>query len=241
VDSFVPQVVAAAGDPDVLLIGDFNAYGMEDPILYLTAADRQFRFENQIERFVRPNGMPHSYVFGGESGYLDHALASVAMSSQVAGAMEWHINADEPEVLDYNLDGKNAAAQSLYNAQPYRASDHDPVVVSLNLAPSYVDVTASVQIQRSGVVQGRFSSVGTATAWITNTSGADLAAPVHYVLQGLPANVTLANASGYVNGMPYITAAPSLAAGAQASVQLQFNNPGRVAINYTPKVYNGSF
>ncbi len=241
VDTFVPQVVAAAGDPDVLLIGDFNSHGFEDPILYMTAAERQFQFENQLERFVRPNGIPYSYVFGGESGYLDHALASLSMSGQVAGAMEWNINADEPEVLDYNLDGKNTAAQNLYNALPYRASDHDPVVISLNLAPAYVDVTASVQIQRSGVVQGRFSNVGTATAWITNTSGADLSASVQYVLQGLPKGVTLANATGTFNGMPYITAAPSLAAGAQATVQLQFNNPGHVAITYTPKVYNGSF
>ncbi|MGW8391240.1 ExeM/NucH family extracellular endonuclease [Pseudoduganella sp. HUAS MS19] len=240
-DSFVPQVVAAAGDEDVLLIGDFNAHGMEDPILYLAAQERQVRFENQLERFVRPNGIPHSYVFGAESGYLDQALASASLSQQVAGAVLWNINADEPEVLDYNLDGKNAAAQALYNAQPYRASDHDPVVVSLNLPASYTDVTAGVQIQRSGLVQGRFSTVGTATAWLTNTSGADMAAPVHYVLQGLPAGVTLANATGYVNGMPYLTAAPSLAAGAQATVQLQFNNPSRVAVNYTPKVYNGSF
>jgi predicted extracellular nuclease len=240
-DTFVPQVVAAAGDPDVLLIGDFNSHGMEDPILYITAAERQVRFENLLERFVRPNGIPHSYVFGGESGYLDHALASVSMSAQVAGAMEWNINADEPSVLDYNLDGKNSAAQALYNAQPYRASDHDPVVISLNLPPAYVDVTAGVQIQRSGLVQGRFSNVGTATAWLTNVSGADMGAQVQYVLQGLPAGVTLANASGYFNGMPYITAAQSLAAGAQATVQLQFNNPGHVAVNYTPKVFNGSF
>ena len=241
VDTFVPQVVAAAGDPDVLLIGDFNSHGFEDPIMYITSQDRQVRFENQLERFVRPNGIPHSYVFGGESGYLDHALASVSMSPQVAGAMEWNINADEPSVLDYNLDGKNAAAQALYNALPYRASDHDPVVISLNLPPAYVDVTSTVQIQRSGLVQGRFSNVGTATAWVTNTSGADLSASVQYVLQGLPAGVTLVNATGYFNGMPYITAAPSLAAGAQATVQLQFNNPGHVAVNYTPKVYNGSF
>ena len=114
-------------------------------------------------------------------------------------------------------------------------------MISLNLAPAYVDVTSQVQIQRSGVVQGRFSNIGTATAWITNNSGADMSASVQYVLQGLPAGVTVANATGYFNGMPYITAAPSLASGAQATVQLQFNNPGRVAINYTPKVYNGSF
>jgi len=240
-ETFVPQVVAAAGDADVLLIGDFNAHGMEDPILYLGSQDRLVRFDNQLERFVRPNGIPHSYVFSGESGYLDQALASASLSQQVVGATLWNINADEPEVLDYNLNGRNASAQALYNALPYRASDHDPVVVSLNLPASYVDVTSSVQIQRSGVVQGRFSSVGTATAWITNSSGAELAAPVQYVLQGLPAGVTLANATGYVNGMPYITAAPSLAAGAQATVQLQFNNPSRVAVNYTPKVYNGSF
>lgn len=241
VDTFVPQVVAAAGDPDVLLIGDFNSHGFEDPIMFVTAAERQFQFENQLERFVRPNGTPYSYVFGGESGYLDHALASMSMSGQVAGAVEWNINADEPEVLDYNLDGKNTAAQNLYNPLPYRASDHDPVVISLNLAPAYVDVTSSVQVQRSGVVQGRFSNVGTATAWITNISGADMSASVQYVLQGLPKGVTLNNATGYFNGLPYITAAPSLAAGAQATVQLQFNNPGHVAITYTPKVYNGSF
>ncbi|WP_035372816.1 ExeM/NucH family extracellular endonuclease [Pseudoduganella violaceinigra] len=240
-DSFVPQVVAAAGDSDVLLMGDFNANGMEDPIMFLAAEERQVRFDNQIERFVRPNGMPHSYVFAGESGYLDQALASTSLGPQVAGATLWNVNADEPEVLDYNLNGKNAAAQALYNALPYRASDHDPVVIGLNLAPSYVDVSAGMQIQRSGLVQGRFSNIGTATAWLTNASGADLTAEVQYVLQGLPAGVTLNNASGYFNGMPYITVASSMAAGAKLTVQLQFNNPGHVAVNYTPKVYNGSF
>ena len=35
--------------------------------------------------------------------------------------MEWHINADEPRVLDYNVEFKTPRQQdSLYNAEPYR-------------------------------------------------------------------------------------------------------------------------
>jgi len=237
VNSFVPQVVAAAGDPDVLLIGDFNSYGMEDPIQLLTANG----FENQLERFVRPHGMPHSYVFGGESGYLDHALASASLSAQVAGAMEWNVNADEPVVLDYNLNDKNAAAQNLYDALPFRASDHDPVLVSLALTPTFVDVTASVKVQGSAIVLNRTTNKFTSTIWLTNTSAGALGGPLHYLVDKLPAGVTLANASGSLNGVPYITVPGGLAAGAQASFQLQFNNPARVGITYTPTVYSGTF
>ncbi|UUZ50001.1 hypothetical protein LP420_07960 [Massilia sp. B-10] len=50
---------------------------------------------NELERFVRPLTQPYSYVFNGESGYLDHALASASLDPQVAGATEWHVNADE--------------------------------------------------------------------------------------------------------------------------------------------------
>jgi predicted extracellular nuclease len=65
---------------------------MEDPIAYLTATG----MVNELERFVRPRAMPYSYVFDGEAGYLDHALASASLRPQVAGVTEWHNNADEP-------------------------------------------------------------------------------------------------------------------------------------------------
>jgi predicted extracellular nuclease len=132
-DVFLPQVVSAANDPDVLVVGDMNAYGMEDPIRLLNAAG----YVNEIERFVRPHGIPYSYVFGSASGYLDHALASGSLSLQVAGVTEWHNNADEPEAIDYNIE---TTGQDPYSANPYRASDHDPVVVSLKLAPALTDV-----------------------------------------------------------------------------------------------------
>ncbi len=44
---------------------------------------------------------------------------------QVVKVAEWHINADEPEVLAYPEDFKSAAQQAAYYAPtPYRSSDH---------------------------------------------------------------------------------------------------------------------
>ena len=54
------------------------------------------------------------------------------MTEQVSGVAEWHINADEADATDYNLDfGRNALIFD--GSNPYRASDHDPIVVGLNL------------------------------------------------------------------------------------------------------------
>ena len=52
----------------------------------------------------------YSYVFDGQSGYLDHALASPSLAAQVNDVTEWHINADEPVALDYNLEFKTPSA-----------------------------------------------------------------------------------------------------------------------------------
>ncbi len=120
---FVATLQNTSGDADVLVIGDLNAYGKEDPVLDFT----EHGYVDQIARF---DNMGYSYVFDGESGYLDHALATPGLSNQIVGTAHWHINADEPAVIDYNTEFKS---QDLYAATPYRASDHDPVVLGLNL------------------------------------------------------------------------------------------------------------
>ena len=232
---FIPTVVAAAGDPDVLAVGDFNSYGHEDPIAYLTDNG----MVNELERFVRPNGMPYSYVFDGQSGYLDHALASSALNPQVAGAAEWHNNADEPDAIDYNL---GDTADDPYVNNPFRASDHDPVVVSLNLAPAYADVTASVKIVPGTLGYNRVTGKFSGNVTFTNTSGAALSGPLQYVLQGLPAGVTLDNKSGDVNGAPYVTLpGTTLAPGATVTVALTFTNPSKTGMTFTSKLYSGTF
>jgi len=231
---FIPAVVTASGDPDVLAVGDFNSYGHEDPINYLTGTG----MVNELERFVRPNGTPYSYVFDGMSGYLDHALASSTLDPQVVGVTEWHNNADEPEAIDYNI-GDTADDPYVNNA--FRASDHDPVVVSLNLAGASMDVTASVKIVQSGLVLSRGTSKSTGTVTFTNTSGATLTGPLQFRLDGLTGG-TLDNASGNQGGAPYITLPVSnLAAGASVTVTTTFSNPNKTTIVYKPVLISGTF
>lgn len=232
---FIPAVAANAGDPDVLAVGDFNAYGHEDPIAFLTDAG----MVNELERFIRPNGMPYSYVFDAQAGYLDHALATASLDAQVAGAAEWHNNADEPEVIDYNLDGKS---DDEYVNNAFRASDHDPVVVSLNLAPAFVDVSGSVSVAKSGLALNRSTGKYTGTVSFTNTSGAAINGPLQFRLDGLNAGVTLDNRSGTQGGAPYISLPnPSIAPGATVTVAVTFTNPSRALIAYTAKLFSGTF
>lgn len=128
--SFISTVQAAAGSDDVLVIGDLNAYAKEDPIDTLTGAG----LVDEVGRF---NAFGYSYVFDGAAGRLDHAISTPSLSAKVAGVGHWHINADEPSVIDYNTEFKQPACTTCgpdyYAASPYRASDHDPVLVGLNL------------------------------------------------------------------------------------------------------------
>lgn len=128
--AFIGQVRSAAGDDDVVVIGDLNSYGKEDPIAQLTQA-------GFIDQLAAREASPYSYVFDGETGYLDHALTSASLNRQLAGVGHWHINADEPSFIDYNLEFKQPACAAcepdLYSATPYRSSDHDPVIVGLQL------------------------------------------------------------------------------------------------------------
>ena len=45
------------------------------------------------------------------------------------GAGEWHINADEPDLVDYDTTFKPPSQEALYEPNAYRSSDHDPLVV----------------------------------------------------------------------------------------------------------------
>ena len=138
------------GSPDVLVIGDMNSYTFEDPIRVFTDAG----YENLARRF---GGLgAYSYVFDGQSGYLDHALASPSLAEKATGATDWHINADEPIVLDYNVEFKTPAQVDYFYAPgPYRSSDHDPVVVGLGLHPTFARVCELTQayVTKHGVAQ----------------------------------------------------------------------------------------
>jgi predicted extracellular nuclease len=109
-----------SGDTDVFIIGDLNSYAMEDPIIAIEGAG----YANLVKEFFGP--WAYSYIFDGQAGYLDHALSTPDAAWQVSGTTIWHINTDEPSVIDYNVEYKS---QDLYTPTPYRSSDHDPVIV----------------------------------------------------------------------------------------------------------------
>ena len=113
----------SSGDSDFLVIGDMNSHTKEDPIQ---------EFENAG---YANEARDYSYLHYGQWGSLDYILSSPGMAPQVTGGAVWHINADEPRVLDYNEEYKTENQKDiLYNADPYRSSDHDPVVVGLFIA-----------------------------------------------------------------------------------------------------------
>jgi predicted extracellular nuclease len=130
-----------SGSPDrSLVIGDLNSYDKEDPIRVFTDAGyTDLLLEHEGED-------AYSYVFDGQLGYLDHALAAPGLAGDVTDASTWAINADEPSVLDYNTEFKPAnQVTGLYAPDPYRSSDHDPVIVGIDLdtTPPVVTLTAT--------------------------------------------------------------------------------------------------
>ncbi|MEV4758850.1 ExeM/NucH family extracellular endonuclease [Micromonospora sp. NPDC049559] len=142
--AFVDRLKADSGSEDVLLLGDFNAYTQEDPMQVLY--DKQYADLN-----TRFSTGKHSYVFGGESGSLDHALASPSLASRVTGVDIWQINAVESFAFQY--DGLPA----FYDPNPYRASDHNPIVVGISTAaPGPVDL----QLLSVNDFHGRLESPG---------------------------------------------------------------------------------
>jgi predicted extracellular nuclease len=165
-------------DPDVLIIGDLNSYAKEDPIRALETQG----YENLIERFVGANA--YSYVFNGQWGYLDYALATASLSAQVTGVAEWHINADEPPILDYNTNFKSPGQiSSLYAPDFYRTSDHDPVIVGLDLDGTPPTTIATV----SGTTNPLCPSncyVGSATVALTATDDRSTTVEIAYRVNG---------------------------------------------------------
>lgn len=106
-----------------IILGDLNAYRMEDPIQMLTSNDWQY--------LKAAEGNSYSYVYRGRTGSLDHALASPTLAKQLLNMQHWAINADEPTLLDYNTEYKSEAQQQLlYAPTPYRSSDHDPLLAT---------------------------------------------------------------------------------------------------------------
>lgn len=144
-DFIANEVIPDAGTDRVLVIGDLNAYKREDAV-------GEYTSRGYVDLIEVVNGNDaYSYVFDGRLGYLDHALG-LNVADVVTGVTEWHINADEINLLDYNDDVLDTGEASFeekpdnlplfdeFDPGPFRSSDHDPVVIGLDLGPVVIDV-----------------------------------------------------------------------------------------------------
>ncbi len=124
-------------DDDWLILGDLNSYDQEDPISALQAAG----YTDLIAQFQ--GEFAYSYLFDGQFGYLDYLMSSPSMTAQVTGATEWHINADEPDIFDYDTSFKSDYQDTLFDpTTPFRSSDHDAALLGLSLSGVDANVVA---------------------------------------------------------------------------------------------------
>ena len=137
-------------DNDVLIMGDLNAYALEDPIRTLTDAEMY-----DLHRVFHAD-TSYSYVYGEQAGYLDHAIANKALIKQVTGMAAWHVNSDESD--NYTYDKSN-------DLSIFRYSDHDPVLVGLRL-----DSTFSIPRYTDDPVEHTSIAVIEGETYLTNVS-----------------------------------------------------------------------
>lgn len=137
--------------PDVdnaLIIGDLNAYDYEDPIdmIKLGADDSAATDDDYLDLMrVLRGDEAYGYLFGSQIGYLDYALANANLAERVVDVNFWHINADESDLINYDMTYKKDAQDAIYAPDAYRSSDHDPVILTLlfNTAPAANNMTIS--------------------------------------------------------------------------------------------------
>lgn len=129
---FLAQNPTGVDSDAILILGDLNAYSQEDPmqVFYANGYTNLKYTEKATEE------QPFSYSYSGFIGSLDHALASHTMLPWVASVDAWHINSVEAPLMDYLTEANGQTYKSVDNyAAPdaYRSSDHDPIVIALDM------------------------------------------------------------------------------------------------------------
>ena len=238
-------------DTDTLLLGDFNAYIKEDALDVLKANGFTNLAEDRLAN-------PYSYVFDAAYGALDHGFANGSLNGQITGVTEWHVNADEADALDYNLDfGRDPG---IFDSEIVaRESDHDPIIVGLRLdqtGPTLVSATpadnATAVAASTNIILTFTEAVRAGTGIITVTDGAG---DVRTIAIGDASQVTFSGTTLTINpttdlrqGVAYDVIVPAGtvtdAAGntftGLAQDQLDFTTQGAAPMTYTLQILHAS-
>lgn len=128
------------GDPDVLIMGDLNAYYDEQPVVILLNNDGKDK-RTDLHRYFHADSS-YSYTYHGVRGYLDHAIVNSTMKHQVTGMQAYHVNSDETDIYAYQSGDTSI----------FRYSDHDPILVGLRLGSSTAQGLVVYNDLRSNIV-----------------------------------------------------------------------------------------
>lgn len=155
-----------SGATNYLIIGDLNSHPKEDPLTELI--NRGF-----TDMAAGIEGLDaYSFVFFGAVGALDYVLANPALAPKIVDLETWHINNDEIKDFRYDLEdlGPVPKPTSFYNADPYYSSDHDPVIVELDMdPPPLIEVpTTDPQVDAEVEIEGGGASCGFSEAEFVN-------------------------------------------------------------------------
>ena len=114
--AWVNSLSASTQSNNALILGDMNAYRQEDPIDVIRNA-------GFVELMDEIPGDTYSFMYYGQAGTLDYAFVSAPLQEKVRNAFIWNVNAGFPAHMEL--------------PEPWlRFSDHDPVVVDIDLRHS---------------------------------------------------------------------------------------------------------
>lgn len=111
------------GVKNVFLLGDFNAYGQEDPLKVL--ADAGYTDQGAKTR-------QSTYLYDGRVGSLDHVLTNASATKATKDRAIWNVNSVESVAYEYSRFNNNVT--DFYAPNAFRASDHDPLIVGFDPA-----------------------------------------------------------------------------------------------------------
>lgn len=127
----------------ILLLGDYNSYGQEEPLQMLVKAGYK-------DMVMAMDSLNYSYSYNAECGYLDRAFANESMQQYITSIHPIHWNTDyyysAAYWSKYNYKNNTPPKQKQPNiwkcVSPqakknllFRYSDHDPLLICVTLQP----------------------------------------------------------------------------------------------------------
>lgn len=113
------------GAEATFVVGDFNSYQKEDPIVTLN----ENGYTNLADRYLPKENFTAG--FRGTMGSLDYVLVNEAAIKLATGLVQWHINSISTDDFGYNnepFDKNIEKPKDFYQVDPFASSDHDVVI-----------------------------------------------------------------------------------------------------------------